>query len=201
MSQTQYRAWLVDLDGTLYRGRGVKLAMAAELVLFGLGRISILRRFRKEHEVLRENPSLCEASPFDTQISRTADALSLERSIVEATVQEWMVRRPGRWLKRYRRDDLVKEIRDFVSSGGKAAVVSDYPASYKLSALELSDLFSLVVANGENGGPSKLKPSPEGYLQAARLLGVEACDCLVIGDRDDADGAAAKAAGMAYRRV
>src|SRR5690606_40516027 len=52
---------------------------------------------------------------------------------------------------------------------------------------------------GESGGPSALKPAPDGYLKAALSLGVSPEHCLVIGDRDDADGAAARAAGMAFR--
>ncbi|MGE5786496.1 MAG: HAD hydrolase-like protein, partial [Myxococcales bacterium] len=35
----------------------------------------------------------------------------------------------------------------------------------------------------------------------AKSLGVEPTRCLVIGDRVDADGAAAKAAGMSFRLV
>jgi HAD superfamily hydrolase (TIGR01509 family) len=46
-----------------------------------------------------------------------------------------------------------------------------------------------------------LKPDPEGYLLAARTLGVEPAQCLVIGDRLDADGAAAQAAGMAFQHI
>ncbi|MCB9916751.1 MAG: HAD hydrolase-like protein, partial [Planctomycetes bacterium] len=43
--------------------------------------------------------------------------------------------------------------------------------------------------------------APDGYLEAARRLGVAPAECLVVGDRDDADGAAARAAGMAFRRI
>jgi beta-phosphoglucomutase-like phosphatase (HAD superfamily) len=38
-------------------------------------------------------------------------------------------------------------------------------------------------------------------LRAAAALEVEPSACLVIGDRDDADGEAARAAGMAFRRI
>jgi HAD superfamily hydrolase (TIGR01549 family) len=48
---------------------------------------------------------------------------------------------------------------------------------------------------------SCLKPWPDGYLLAAERLGVAAAECLVIGDREDADGLAASRAGMAFRRV
>jgi HAD superfamily hydrolase (TIGR01509 family) len=59
----------------------------------------------------------------------------------------------------------------------------------------------VVVSSGEPGGPSRLKPDPEGYLSAAERLGIAPERCLVIGDRDDADGAAARAAGMAVHII
>ena len=39
-------AWLIDLDGTLYKAGLVKLGMAAELLLGGLTVAPVLRRFR-----------------------------------------------------------------------------------------------------------------------------------------------------------
>ena len=80
-------------------------------------------------------------------------------------------------------------------------VVSDYPARKKLSALGVTDLFDAIVASGEPGGPVALKPDPRGYLLAAEQVGIPAAECLVIGDRDDADGEAARRAGMQFRRV
>jgi HAD superfamily hydrolase (TIGR01509 family) len=46
-----------------------------------------------------------------------------------------------------------------------------------------------------------MKPDPDGMLRAAALLRVPPERCLVIGDRDDADGGAARAAGMGFRKV
>ncbi|HEV8245640.1 MAG TPA: HAD family hydrolase, partial [Polyangiaceae bacterium] len=77
--------------------------------------------------------------------------------------------------------------------------VSDYPAQRKLAALGTPELFDVVVASGEPGGPRRLKPHPEGFLRAAEALGVAPARCLVIGDREDADGLAARAAGMGFR--
>ncbi len=42
------RALIVDLDGTLYHPLPVKLAMAAELGLFGWRAVPLLREFRAE---------------------------------------------------------------------------------------------------------------------------------------------------------
>jgi HAD superfamily hydrolase (TIGR01549 family) len=206
VSSSRYQAWLVDLDGTLYAPLLVKLAMAGELMLAGWGAIGTLRRFRHEHERLRhEQAGGLEGSdgedPFSLQLRRTAEALALESSLVEARVREWMFERPGKWLQRAQRTALLEEIAAFRKTGGRTALVSDYPARDKLRALGVEALFEVVVASGEPNGPSRLKPHPQGYLRAAALLGVPPEQCLVIGDRDDADGAAAQAAKMAFRRI
>jgi HAD superfamily hydrolase (TIGR01549 family) len=199
-SQTA-RAWLVDLDGTLYTARWVKFAMAAELMLGGWGAIGTLKRFRHEHELMREDVDREVESPFAMQVERTAASLGVEARVVERHVSEWMIERPQKWIRRFKRRELLDEIASFRASGGKTALVSDYPASGKLAALDAAGLFDAVVASGEAGGPRRLKPDPAGYLEAARRLGVDPADCLVIGDRDDADGVAARSAGMRFRKV
>jgi FMN phosphatase YigB (HAD superfamily) len=196
---TRYAAWLVDLDGTLYRQMPVKLAMGAELLLSGWGAVKTLRAFRRAHEQLRDLPTESAAlalTPFQRQLEHAARNLGIAASDVELVVQHWMFERPLKWVARAKRQALFDALAGFRRGGGKTALVSDYPATGKLKALGALELFEVVISNGEPGGPSKLKPDPEGYLSAARRLGVDPARCLVIGDRDDADGAAARSAGM-----
>jgi putative hydrolase of the HAD superfamily len=203
-ADSSYAAWLVDLDGTLYRHKPVQLAMMAELLLFGWGAIRTLRTFRHSHEALRDAPveeSALASSPFQRQLEHAAKKLGKPPADVERTVREWMFERPLKWVARSRRAELAARLAKFREAGGKTALVSDYPATGKLKALGMAELFDLVVSNGESGGPSRLKPHPEGYLSAAERLGVAPSACLVIGDRDDADGAAARAAGMAVHII
>jgi HAD superfamily hydrolase (TIGR01549 family) len=194
-------AWLVDLDGTLYAPTPLKVAMAAELTVFGIPSLRVLRCFRRHHELLREEGQAHDPSPFHEQIGRTARQLNVAPEEVERIVREWMIERPCKWLKRFRRSGLLDEITAFRAEGGRTAIVSDYPAEVKLAALGAASLFDRVVASGDSGGPRHLKPSPEGYLMAASALEVEPRRCLVIGDRADADGAAASSAGMEFRLV
>jgi HAD superfamily hydrolase (TIGR01509 family) len=198
-----YSAWLVDLDGTLYKPTLVKLAMGLELLLFGASAIKTLRRFRHVHEQLRESqPAAAEqASPFERQVTTTALALGRDPADVRHCVQKWMFQRPLKWVARAKRKQLLESLAAYRKVGGRIALVSDYPASGKLRALAATHLFDVVVSNGEPGGPSRLKPHPEGYLTAATRLGIEPSRCLVIGDRDDADGAAARSAGMSFHLV
>ena len=197
MSAGTYDAWLVDLDGTLYFQTPVRLAMAAELSLFGWRSASVVRQFRREHEHMRD----VEGDPFRLQIERTAAALGTSQGAIEAVIRDWMIERPAKWLPLFRRRDLFAELATFRATGGRTALVSDYPARRKLEALGASHLFDAVVASGEPDGPTRLKPHPGGMLRAAASLGIEPGRCLVIGDRPDADGRAASAAGMAFRHV
>jgi phosphoglycolate phosphatase/putative hydrolase of the HAD superfamily len=193
------RALLADLDGTLYPALPVRVMMAAELLLGHWQAIRVLRTFRSEHERLRHEPA--DESPYQTQIARTAERLGRSAASVEATALEWMRCRPAKWLRAFRRRWLLNIIREFRRQGGRTAIVSDYPAIEKLAALQASDCFDVVVANGEWPTLTRLKPSPQGYQAAAQLLAVPPNECLVIGDRDDTDGAAARSAGMRFVQI
>ncbi len=205
----RFEACLVDLDGTLYAPRPLKALMAAELLVFGSWHISALREFRRQHELLRQEQAtkqtaageVPEHSPFELQLQRSAVRLGRSVDELRPVVHTWMVERPTKWLSLLARKGLLHELREYQTGGGKLALVSDYPARHKLRAFQRWLEFDTIVANGEQNGPSRLKPDPAGYLKAAELLGVPAERCLVIGDREDADGAAAAAAGMAFKLV
>ncbi|HNS99666.1 MAG TPA: HAD-IA family hydrolase [Polyangiaceae bacterium] len=201
MEYASFQAWLVDLDGTLYDPRGLKLVMAAYLA-FHPGSLRLVHTFRKQHERLREEGFESEdISAWEEQVARTAAILGESKERVGKLAYSWMVEIPCRWVRRFRREHLMAEIAAFRAAGGKTALVSDYPATAKLRALEAEALFDVVIANGEPAGPGALKPSPAGYLEASRRLGIAPAACLVVGDRDDADGEAARRAQMAFRLV
>ncbi len=202
---TQIQAYLCDLDGTLYRPSIMKWLIAAELMLFAPQHISTLRRFRRVHESLREelvaSPELeFSPTPLDEQLYRAATN-RLDEAALRKVVTTWMMKRPGKWLRRLVRRELIEGLQEFRTAGGKLGVVSDYPAKDKLESMGLDTLFDVVVANGEHPELRRLKPAPDGYLIAAQALGVPPAQCLVIGDRDDADGAAARRAGMQFRLI
>ncbi|MEA3274329.1 MAG: HAD-IA family hydrolase [Pseudomonadota bacterium] len=200
-------AILVDFDGTLYHQAPVRMLMALELLLFGPGVVQPLRRFRIEQERLRRLPQNrrevgdTDGSPFQRQLINAAADSGITPEKMQAIVEEWMFRRPGKWLSRFVRRQLVGDLRASRTAGVKLAVVSDYPVRRKLAALTLPLDFDVLVANGEPGGPKSLKPDPEGYLLAAENLGAAPPKCLVVGDRDDVDGVAARRAGMSFLLV
>lgn len=200
-SPFDFAAWLIDLDGTLYRQNLVRSMMALEVALWGRTSITTLKKFRREHERLHHEGLPADANPFALQIQRTAERLDVDADRVTQAVDEWMFARPGKWLRLFRRRRLLASIAEFRSRGGKTAVVSDYPARRKLAAMGIIHLFDVVIASGEPGGPHQLKPSPAGLLLAASELQVLPSRCLVIGDRSDADGEAARRANMRFHHV
>lgn len=195
------RAWLLDLDGTLYHALPVRVLMGLELMTMGLGALPTIQAFRDQHERLREQAPDDGLDPYERQLRVTAAELGQDRDQVAHVVDEWMQRRPGKWLRLFKRYSLLQRIAAHRAAGGRTALVSDYPARQKLEALGAAALFEVVIASGEAGGPKRLKPDPEGYRLAAQSLGVAPAECLVIGDRSDADGAAAQAAGMAFQHI
>src|SRR5688572_7524938 len=126
-----YAAWLIDLDGTLYHQSPVRAMMASELMLRGQVDIKLLREFRRQHEHQRMSGVFDRSDPYRLQIERTAQALRMSVVHVEAVVERWMINRPGKWLRLFRRRRLLRAMAKFSRSGGKTAVVSDYPARRK----------------------------------------------------------------------
>ena len=198
---SRYRAWLVDLDGTLYAAKPVKVAMAAELALRNWRAAWVIKRFRVEHERLRSEGPSGLANPYREQLERTANVCAMSVESVEALVDQWMLQRPAKWIRLFRRRWLIEEINKFRGKGGLVGIVSDYPVRGKLHALSMAHIVNVIVANGDSRAPYRLKPAPDGYRAAAASLGVSSGECLVIGDRTDADGQAAKLAGMAFAHV
>jgi len=125
VADAEYEAWLVDLDGTLYTQRWVRLAMAVEVLLFGRSALAILRRFRREQETQREELQRGEAlaivheSPYAAQLARTAEALGAPVEHVEGVVLEWMFVRPQKWIRRFLNESLLRELRAFKAGGAR----------------------------------------------------------------------------------
>jgi beta-phosphoglucomutase-like phosphatase (HAD superfamily) len=80
------------------------------------------------------------------------------------------------------------------------AIYSDYPClRERLEALDLAPGGRTRLYGPESFGAQKPAPGP--FLRIARDLGVSPGETLVIGDREDTDGAGALKAGMSFFRL
>jgi len=194
------RAVLFDVDGTLYRQAPVRSAMALELLSLPLTGLSdaprrwrALQAYRSAQESLRRASTI--GSPATLQRTAAARRSGLSEAAVDGLVREWLFSRPLKYLRWCRAKDLDRLLGLLERKGVLSGVLSDYPAHDKLAALGLRDRFwpVLSAADAEIGA---LKPHPRGFLRAASLWNVHPSEVLVVGDRLDADGAGAAAAGM-----
>ncbi|MEM1131182.1 MAG: HAD family hydrolase [Pseudomonadota bacterium] len=191
---------IFDMDGTLYRQKQLRLKMARALLWHTLTTgqlrtVSVIRDFRKRREALADARTHdFEAVLFDA----TAAACGCSTGTVRAIVAEWIETRPLPHLAATRTagaDALFDALR---TAGIKIAVWSDYPAKDKLAALDLAA--DLVVAATDDK-VRIMKPDPSGLDVVVEALGCRPEDCLMVGDRDERDGAAAAARNVPYIRV
>jgi len=189
-----------DVDGTLYDQGALRRAVAGDLLAHLLSHpgdrriLPVLRRFRRVREDLAREEA---EGVAELQYQRTAEALGLSRDEVERLVRRWMHDEPLRHLRKRRFrgvGELLKRLRE---SGTAVAAFSDFPVETKLRALELE--FDLEMSS-EDTSIDRFKPHPAGLHVILGRIGVAAGRCLVIGDRDDRDGACARRAGATFLR-
>lgn len=80
--------------------------------------------------------------------------------------------------------------------GYKLAILSDAPkleAYIRLCNVGFEDFFDVILTKDD---VEEMKPSSKAFLKAAKLLGVEATECIMIGDRPSKDIVGAKKLGM-----
>jgi len=110
-------------------------------------------------------------------------------------VEEWMQRRPLKYLRFCRAAGLLPLLDYLDRTRVPIGVLSDYPASEKLAALGLAGRFSPVVCTTDPE-VGALKPDPRGFTHVCEHWGLATSEVLMVGDRTDVDAGGAVAAGM-----
>lgn len=197
----QIRAVLFDLDGTLYAQKALQLRMAMELALLpvlqpfsALGIIRGLRSYRHAQEALR-GAVPAQNSLADAQLAIAARESGLPAPILAAIVEEWMARRPLKYLRSRLAPGTLALLDVLQRSGVSVGILSDYPAVDKLRALGIADRFAPILCSSDPE-INRFKPDPIGFLVAAEIWGLPPDQVLVVGDRYEVDLVGARAAGM-----
>ena len=189
MKLTDYRVWVFDLDGTLYRQMPVRLEMAAKLLTYyflrpwRLRELFLLKEFRAEREKLLSD---------EENLARLQSKYGLEPKKI---IREWLFDRALESVRRWKREKVLSAIEAHRRAGGVVIVYSDYPVEEKLSAMGLTVDFGYW-----SGAPSIdcLKPDPRGLNNVITRLNLDRAEILYVGDRDDRDGECARRAGVSY---
>jgi HAD superfamily hydrolase (TIGR01549 family) len=193
------RAVIFDLDGTLYEWpRLLKTRVALSLWTD----LHILRHVSASREAVRglgfeDGEALDRA--FIAELSRRA-------GLSPAAAGRWyelrfihsFITQLGRHCRP--REGVMDLLEHLHRRGLRLGVLSDYEmVAERLEAVRVPvTSFDLLMSAGESGA---LKPSPRPFLLAARRLGVDPPEVIVVGDRDDMDGAGARAARMTFHHL
>jgi len=183
-----------DVDGTLYDQKAMRLRMLREIAgnvveTRSLTALRVLRTYRR----LRESAGDDEIAGFeDVLVARTAEANGVDPATVRTIVAEWMEKRPLAHIRAFRYPNIVELFSVLKLKGKTIGIFSDYPALDKLSAMGLA-ADHVVAAGDANVGI--LKPHPRGLEVLMKAAGASPNETILIGDRIERDGAAARRAG------
>ncbi len=169
-----------DVDGTLYHRGALVRALLWDAVCHP-SRWPDLFRLRRRERVLdraRATALLSDAPP--ATVVSVADDERLDDWLVQAIRKLKPRRGAMRVLTAARALGLVQ------------IVLSDFSAERKIAALGLTSYFAAFYTSRALGG---LKPSPRPFVEIQRRHAVLPEEHLHVGDRDDTDGAGARAAG------
>jgi len=186
----KYNTIVVDLDGTLYFQNPVRLCMAISILIFCITHpfkyqeIFLVRSYRKLYSTGIKHLERC---------SLLAQQYNLHISQVKSVIQEWMVKRPIPFIRKFCDKRLLALLENCRMLGVKLIVYSDYPVTDKLRALGFAPDAAYCADD-----VGCLKPSPDGLLHIIKENGIKASDCLFIGDKFEKDGKCAENTGMDY---
>lgn len=188
------RLVIFDVDGTLYDHRAMRLRMLCEIAgnvlrTRSLQTLQVLRTYRN----LRENIADQEINDFeDVLVARVAKTNDISKESVRSLVAEWIEQRPLAHILACRYSKINNLFSALKAHGKTIGVLSDYPAIAKLAAMGLEA--DHVVAAGDFG-VGIMKPHPRGVEMLMKSAGASPAETVVVGDRVERDGLAARRAG------
>lgn len=203
MSNTNFRPDLVifDVDGTLYNARNLRNKMLFSLIryyFFHPGKFSelkVIQTFRKEREKLSDT----EASDILTQqYEIPAGICGKSPAEVEKIITHWMHRQPLRHLPSVTYPSARKVLSYLKEQNITTVAYSDFPAKEKIATMGLQ--FDKIFS-AHDPEINRLKPHAAGLNHILTTLQVPAERCLMVGDREDRDGEAARRTGMPFFQI
>lgn len=191
-----YEGYILDVDGTLYDQRRVRLAMLGRLLShylrhpFQIREGIVLYRFRK----MREKPEWKDSS-FEALFTELESTVHIPAEQCRQVISYWMFKVPLDLLGPSAYRDVISFINKEHDAGKRVIVYSDYPAEDKLKAMGVAcdNMYSFGC-----GGIDEQKPSPRVMEKIVRETDIRPDRLLYIGDRDEKDGTSARLANMDY---
>lgn len=197
-------AIIFDLDGTLYHMRFYFRPLLLLHVLPHAMRLPAYMRVRGRVAGRDFGSGEALMDALAAELAREVKVEPDEAGVAE--MRDWIEKRfyPAflrvmPWC-RWARIGLNEVLAPLRESGVRMAVLSDFArVRERLELLHtVTDVFDAIASAEEYGA---LKPSPRPFRDIASRWDLPMEDILVIGDRDDTDGEAARACGMQFMQI
>lgn len=199
MENNNKKGYILDLDGTLYKQKPVRLSMFGKLLKYYLLHISKWRQlyglslFRR----LREKQS-SQGMLLDEQIEYASAKAGIDKTELDKCIRYWMFEYPLFLIDKYKNEELLAFIQTEQEMGKIIIVYSDYPVEQKLECLNVKPDY--IFYPGLNG-VKEMKPSYTTMEHILKTVNLNPEDILYIGDRMDRDGESAKLLNISFMLV
>lgn len=193
MINGNYEVYVFDVDGTLYFQRKVRMIMAKRLlVYYAFHPLRIKDLFIiKEFRALREK-----AQSVDMLYKDTGAKYKVSPEYVSDVIDKWIYKNPIDAVSCSKDEKLLCVIKKLKEAGKKIVIWSDYFADDKLEALGVEA--DAVYTADDSERQIDLKPSDKALRLIMNDFNVSPDKVLMVGDRMEKDGLAAKSAGTDY---
>ena len=193
-----YKAWVIDFDGTLFYQLPVRICMAAWLLIYYLPRplrwkeLFILMDYRRVREKLFAADS---KNFYELQLKNLSERYNVGVQEILKIVTSWTIEKPQFLIKKFQRKKLIAAIKFAQLRGVKIVIYSDNQVAEKIKALDFVPDYAFW---SDDDLIKCMKPNADGLKNIIKLLKLNREDILYIGDRDDRDGVCAKNAAVDY---
>jgi len=192
ISAPPIRGIIFDLDGTLYRMRWFMKPLMTLFTLHSPARLPAYMKVRKQFA----GKDLGTGEALTTAMAHAMKG-NEKKNLRWITEGFYRIFLPVISFQKGSRPGLNSLLADLAGKGIKTAVLSDFAKiPERLDILGIDRTHITATLSSESEGA--LKPSPRPFIKAAELLGIPPENILVVGDRDDTDGAGARSAGMRF---
>ena len=191
-----YKLIVVDLDGTLYYQKPLRIKMAFSLLFYYAFRPHKIKELLviKDYRKLREKTAFNGEENIEEKIIETlATKYKKDVDNVKNIIHFWMIEKPFKYIKKYEDKNLVGVLQKAKEKGVKIVVYSDNPADEKMKAINL-DIDGVFCATDKD--VCCFKPEIKGLMAIMNKFSVSHNQTLFVGDRQEKDGKCAENAGV-----